>query len=73
LEKDSIFTITHLTRKLRRETTVEGGSDRNSGGGEVFDGGDGGFDDETSFPKFGAFVHILIEPFVTDGKLKFLN
>lgn len=52
---------------------VEGGGDVNGGGVVGIDAGNARLDDVASFPEFGAFVHVLVEPLVTEGKVEFLN
>ena len=52
---------------------VEGGGDVEGGGVVGVDAGNAGLDDVAGVPEFGAFVHVLVEPFVADGEVEFLN
>lgn len=52
---------------------VERGGDGNCGGVEVFYGGERGFDDVVDVLEFGGFVYVIVELFVVDREVEFLD
>lgn len=52
---------------------IHGVCDVEAGGVVIFDSRNAGFDDMAGFPELGAFIHVLVEPLVADGKMKLLD
>ncbi|KAL6964382.1 hypothetical protein U1Q18_035437, partial [Sarracenia purpurea var. burkii] len=52
---------------------VDGGSKIGDGGVKIVHVRDGGFEEVTGLPQPGALVHVLIEPFISDGEVELVN